>query len=89
MERKVKLVRFSACVWNESHTFGIVMCKQNAEFSFSGLPAFCRIPGHAGPFPTGSGDSEGAPGKRKLESPAQAAGSRSASPVTRVWTLVS
>lgn len=90
LERKAKLVRFSVCIWNESHTFGIVTCKQNAGFSFSGLPAFCPTPGHVEAFPCRLCLEPGEPQpERPGEPPPRSAGSRLASPVTRVWTLVS
>ena len=74
MERKVKLVRFSVCIWNESHTFGIIMCKHNAEFSFSGLPAFSHTPGTWNPFQAGSDYSKGAPATEDLRASASGRG---------------
>lgn len=66
----MKLVRFSVCIWNESPTFGIVMCKHNAEFSFSGLPAFSHTPGVQNPFQAGSDYSKGTPAREDLRASA-------------------
>ena len=71
------LVRFSARIWNESHTFGIATCKHHAECSFSGPPASSQTPGHiAEPF---TGWLWIQPGRTWGPLPQLPAGSRSAS----------